>query len=118
MSYWIDIVDEQGEICHSTEPHGCAGGTYASGDTALQLNVTYNYGGLVCGAMPPDGIRGLNGKLVAATLSDLTKAVYSLPEQAPDADYWAVTPGNARVALLDLCKLARLAPAGSRWRVS
>lgn len=118
MSYWVSIVDAEGTLRYSDIPHGCAGGTYAPGDTALQLNVTYNYSALFREALGGHGLRELHGKLVADTLPLLQCALTKLPEGSPASDYWEATPGNVRVALNNLCTLAKLAPAGAYWRVS
>lgn len=116
MSYDIYIVDKTGAVMQADKQHLLRGGTFAAGGTTeLWLNVTYNYSGII-GKVLDGGLRSLDGKTVAETLTTLAYAAGKLGEDE-DPDYWKPTEGNARRALLDLIALGSKAVTGT-WRVS
>ncbi len=97
MSYDVALLDKDGQAC-KVESHE-EGGTYVlGGNDRAELNVTYNYGGLIRAALHPDGLRWLHGKTAKETHQKLEVAVLTLGN-TPDADYWATTQGNAGHAL-------------------
>ena len=116
MSYDIDIVDRRNkEVITLDNPHYITGGTYQVGGTKeLSMNITFNYSSFINKALK-GGIKGLDGKPVADTIPEIEKAILSLKDDAVP-DYWAKTEGNARKALINLLKLAKLAPEGE-WAI-
>lgn len=116
MSYWIYAVDSEGNTFHSDNPLNVRGGTYAIGNTALELNVTYNYSKYFYQVLD-GGLRSLHGLPVEGTVVKLLTAIESLVGE-PSSNYWDATEGNAKAALEDILQLAKLAPKESVWRVS
>ncbi len=90
MSWWISLK-LNGDIV-SVSPH-YEGATIAiGGEPTAELNVTYNYSGIIKEALGY-GFRALNGRRAGDVISDLTTAVQLLGDN-PDEDYWAPTNGN------------------------
>lgn len=116
MSYWVYVEDPEGNTCHSDAPLTVRGGTYAIGNTALELNVTYNYSKYFYQVLE-GGLRSLNGLAVVDTVTNLRKATEALAGK-PSNNYWDATEGNAKAALEDVLKLAEFAPKDSIWRIS
>lgn len=112
MSYDIRLIDEDTKKpLHSAQRHLIGGGTYvAGGTTELWLNVTYNYAPFF-ESLGNDGIRTIYGMTGADSIPVLQQAADALSGDADD-DYWAATEGNAKVALLQLTELAKMAPDG------
>lgn len=109
MSYDIDLVDEEGEVC-KVERHK-EGGTYVAGGTEeAHLNVTYNYSELFQKELDEgDGIRWLYGKSGRDCTDRLESAVKALGTKCSD-NYWEAVPGNAGYALSILLKWAKEHP--------
>ena len=117
MSYWCYLTDPvSGETLDVAEPHHIKGGTYAiGGTTALEFNVTYNYGAIIRDVLD-GGIPGLDGKTGAETIPLLQSAIDKLGDDV-DPNYWQPTEGNAKRALCGLVDLAQMRPDGV-WRIS
>jgi len=113
MSYGIRLADPvTSETIELPERHALAGGTYAlGGTTEAWLNVTYNYATHFYRVLGEHGIRAIYGLTGQQSIPILEHAADQLGDDVVP-DYWAVTEGNARRALLDLVALARLAPHG------
>lgn len=116
MSYTCYLTDPvTGEMLQAESPHQIRGGTYAMGGTTyLELNVTYNYGGIIRKVLK-GGIPGLHGKTAARTIYPLKDAISKLGDDV-DPDYWQATEGNAKRALCGLLALAEMRPDGV-WEV-
>ncbi len=105
MSYTLHFVCDPLD-----QTHGLTGGTYALGDTIDPwLNITYNYASHFRKFLGEGGIRSLYGKTAAEVVVQAEKAIEAMRGE-PDSDYWAVTEGNAKAALLSLRDLAKLCP--------
>lgn len=104
MSWWVSVVDAEGETLHLPEKKVIIGGTYRpAGQTEAEINITYNYSkcfNLVWG----HSLDELNGKPIVEVIPKLKEAVDKLGTNHHD-DYWAPTPGNAGKALADLLAL-------------
>ena len=113
MSYDISLLDQTTrEVLHTDEPHAIAGGTYrVGGTTEAWLNVTYNYSKHFRRVLGENGIRSIYGKTGEQSLPVLRAAIEQLKTDESE-DYWLPTEGNARAALVSLCKLAELFPQG------
>lgn len=117
MSYDIQLVHPRsGAHLRANKTHQLRGGTYALGGTKeLWLNVTYNYAPHFQKVFGEDGIRAIHGMTGEESIPVLMEAMAKLSDDV-DADYWAATEGNAKSALADLVRLAKLGPQGV-WRV-
>lgn len=112
MSYDISLVDSTDEVIILDEPWDGQGGTYQVGGThEAWLNVTYNYGEILRDVLGPGGIRSLYGKRAIDTIPKLEAAIDNLGDDV-SGDYWEATEGNVKRALMDLVRLAKLAPHG------
>lgn len=113
MSYSIRLCDPKtDEGLNAEESHDIRGGTFALGDTTeLWLNVTYNYSGHFRRVLGNDGIRSIYGMTGEESIPVLEGAITKLGDNMDD-DYWKPTEGNARKALKNLVKLARMALHG------
>lgn len=112
MSYDICIHDKKtDEEIVFNSPHLLTGGTYALGGTnKAWLNITYNYHTNFKKAFKnEDGIHFIEGKTVKETLPLLEEGVNNLGDELPSHDYWEATDGNAKIALMQLVTLAKLA---------
>lgn len=121
MSYDISIVDRKTKEQIEVEfPHDLKGGTYAIGGTReLWLNITYNYAPFfrkVFSEHGPDGIHCIEGQKVEDTIPWIEKAIEQLGDDVDD-NYWAPTEGNAKKALTNLLKLAKMYPEGE-WELN
>lgn len=116
MSYDLHLEDPAtGELIELEERHNCAGGTYAvGGTTEVWINITWNYATHFRRVLGEEGIRAIYGMTGSDSIPILRAAAKQL-HGSRDPDYWAATEGNARAALLDVIKLAELAPHGI-WR--
>ena len=93
-------------------PHDLKGGTYAvGGTTEAWLNVTYNYSEFFYRMLGEKGIRTIYGVTGEESIPILRAAANALKGE-PSDNYWDATEGNAKTALLDLIRLAKLAPYG------
>ena len=87
------------------------------GSTDASLNVTFNYSGFYYAHLNFDGgLRWLDKKPAHTTIDSLRSAILELGFNQ-DADYWAVTPGNAGYALWILLAWATLHP-DAKWLVT
>lgn len=113
MSYDIYLAYKDGL---AEVPQHKEGGTYnAWGSPYAELNITYNYAQYFLVTLDGNlGIRWLYGKKAKSTIKKLQEAVEILGI-TPDADYWAVIPGNAGYALSILLDWAKLHP-NAVWR--
>lgn len=113
MSYDIDLTDPvTHETLQADEKHQMKGGTYAlGGDTALSLNVTYNYGRHYSRVFGKGGIRKLYGMTGAESIPLLKAAIAKLGDDVDD-DYWNPTEGNAKAALCQLLAMAQMRQDG------
>lgn len=114
MSYDVSLCDPvTGKTLESPERFE-EGGTYPlGGTTECSLNITYNYSE-VFGPLVSD----LHSKTAAETVGGLRGFVAAWPDTRPyERDYWAPTPGNARVAVERLITFADTHPNGV-WSVS
>lgn len=112
MSYDIYLCSVDGEPLVLDKPHHLRGGTYAAnGTTSLHLNVTYNYAKFFYNKLGDGGIRSIYGKTGREAVPLLQAAVDSMKTDTSE-NYWDATEGNARLALINLIKLANLAPDG------
>ena len=114
MSYDIKLTDPVSRTpLQLDEPHQMRGGTYAvGGDTAMRLNVTYNYSTHFRRVLDAgEGIRVLYGKSGADSIPMLERGIANLGDDV-DEDYWTPTEGNAKRALLQLLALAKMRPDG------
>lgn len=111
MSYAISLVDPvTGDTAELDHLHQMKGGTYAIGGTRLaELNVTYNYGGILRRVLGPEGIRTIYGMTGAESIPVLGQAAAQLGCDVHD-DYWQPTEGNVKQALLQLRALAWMRP--------
>lgn len=119
MSYWANLCDPvTGSTLDLDELHEMKGGSYVQGGTrSAELNVTYNYCGLLREALGHDeDLRSLDGKTGAETIPLLKAGAETLGDET-DPDYWKPAPGNVKRALLQLLALAQLRPDGV-WRIS
>lgn len=116
MSYDIEAILPGGAVAELPFAHQW-GGTYAvEGTGGASLNITYNYSNTLRRVLP-GGVQGLDGKPVQETAGALVAAIYALPVEPPDEDYWKDTPGNVRRALVQLLAIALHVPPGCVWRV-
>lgn len=112
MSYDINLVDKDGNMLFADNNHKYSGGTYALGGTKeLWLNVTYNYSQIFRQVLGDKGIRTIYGMKAQDAIPILEQAASRLKNDVTD-NYWEVTEGNAKLALLNLIGLAKLAPEG------
>jgi hypothetical protein len=110
MSYDIHLVDEQGQQVYLETPHQITGGTYVSGGTpAAWLNITYNYWEHFQRVFGEKRIRVIYGMRAVDSIPLLEKAAEQLADDV-DPNYWKPTEGNAKAAIINLIKLAKLAP--------
>lgn len=111
MSYDVTITNKEGKALHSNKPHGICGGTYGVNDTELWLNITSNYRKVFVlpHVLGKEGLWTINGKTVEEAQPILYKAISILADDE-DSDYWAVTEGNVKKALINLLHLFHLAP--------
>lgn len=113
MSYDIYLVDPKTkETIWFNEPCDVKGGTYVPGGTTeAWLNITYNYGKIYYEIFGDKGIRAIYGKTGEESIPLLEQGIGKLQGDT-DPDYWKPTEGNAKAALLNLIKLAKMAPHG------
>ena len=113
MSYDLHLCDpETGKPVQVKERHFVVGGTYAIGGTnELWLSVTYNYAPHFHKVLGENGIRSIYGMTGRESIPVLEAAADQLGRDETD-DYWEPTEGNARAALLNLVRLAKMAPDG------
>jgi len=114
MSYDIDLNDPiTGNVIEFDTPHQLTGGTYAvGGSNRASLNVTYNYSRFYYKVLDEDkGIRIIYGMTGADSIPILEAAISLLGDDVSE-DYWEVTEGNAKSALLKLVALAKIRPDG------
>lgn len=113
MSYDISIVDPvTRETIQLNFKHNMRGGTYAVGGTILaELNITYNYSSIFQRVLGPGGIRSIYDLTGGESIPILSKAILELNNDVTES-YWEPTEGNAKLALLDVLKLAFLCPYG------
>jgi hypothetical protein len=113
MSYDISLCDPvSGETLHAASVHQMSGGTYClGGTTALELNVTYNYGHHYRRIFGEKGIRTLYGKSGAESSILLEAAIMQLSDDT-DTNYWTPAEGNAKRALKQLLAMAQMRPDG------
>jgi len=118
MSYDVYIIDREGNVLNDTSPQITRGGTYSLGDSGrAELNITYNYSGLICAALAKDsGLRSLDGRMCRDTINDLVQAIMILDDNVHDDDDWVATEGNARLALTQLLLMALHNPYGY-WNI-
>jgi hypothetical protein len=111
MSWWIYLLDEQGQTCELSMSH-TEGGTYVLGGTSsADLNVTYNYGGKF-------DFKSLAGRVARDTIPELKTAVDKLAKGPDNSnDYWEPTDGNVMRACGCLLSFAEQHPEGI-WKVS
>jgi hypothetical protein len=136
MSVWYHLVKNGNEV-EVAEPLMHEGGTYMVGGSELaELNVTYNYSGLIAEALgqawdETKGVAGnvlfgdrddwsmvnwLDGRNAEETIPELEHVVKQLGD-APGDDYWETTPGNAGHAVALLLAMAREHPEAT-WKAS
>ncbi len=119
MSWSFDLCDAVTGECLATEKkHFMFGGTVCvGGDTAMTLDVTYNYSNIINKVF--DCEEGyayfLQGKTGAETIPVLKDAISQLSNDV-DNDYWKPTEGNAKRALSQLLVFAQMRPDGV-WHV-
>lgn len=113
MSYDLYLIDPiTKEVLELETPHQMKGGTYAvGGTTQCHLNITYNYGTHYYKIFGEEGIKILQDKMGAETISILRDGANKLKDDVCD-DYWEATEGNAKRALLQLIALAQMRPDG------
>ena len=113
MSYDIKLVDAKtGKTLELDHKHNMIGGTYQVGGTKeLYLNITYNYSHSFCKYIGEKGIRTIYGMTGDESLFILYSAIRSMNSDISE-NYWKNTEGNAKMALLDLFKMAALRPDG------
>jgi hypothetical protein len=115
MSYDIYLRYQDGGRAYLSQQHTITGGTYVLGGTdEAWLNVTYNYASHFEAVLGPVGIRSIYG-LEAKESIPILKAAAKKLRGRPSRDYWEPTEGNAKKALLDLVRLAKIAPSGTVW---
>ena len=109
MSYDIDLINpDTEEVILLDNKHQVNGGTYKVGGTdEAHFNITYNYSEFFYKTLGEGGIRSLYGKTCVESIPILMEAAQKLGMDVSD-NYWDSTEGNARVALLNLVKLAAL----------
>ena len=131
MSYDISLTDPAtGDVLTIDEPHHMRGGTYKlGGDTALSLNITYNYADWyyrddTFGT--EEGIRALYEKTGLESIPLLEKAINTLENLDEDLSeeeirecrrqgaggYWTPTRKNAIKPLYQLLAMAKMRPDG------
>lgn len=131
MSYDISLTDPlTGDVLTIDKPHYMRGGVYKlGGDTALALNITYNYADWyyrddTFGT--EKGIRALYGKTGLESIPLLEKAINALENLDEDLSekeireyrrqgaggYWTPTRKNAIKPLYQLLAMAKMRPDG------
>lgn len=131
MSYDVRLIDHTThKVLEAENPHFMQGGTFCPGGTKeLWLNITYNYGAVLCKVLQRDiidqdtgkrttlvGLDAINGIYAAETISMLRKAINSLSDEGANESYWHPTEGNVKKALIQLKALADMRPDGV-WEV-
>lgn len=120
MSWWVYLVDEDGESLLAPDGH-IEGGTYPLGGTNLcELNVTYNYGRLLHGfGVHPDEWKDKTGldtqESFERALNGLMDATHE--NECQENDYWHPCPENVARCVELLLAWAKYHPKGV-WRVS
>lgn len=109
MSYWVSLVDANGDCV--TVPHfEGEGGTYVVGGTSnAELNVTYNYSRIW-------RVRDISGMSGSESEPILVEQVERRGTER-DSDYWQPTDGNVGYMCSILLDWARRHPE-ARWSVS
>lgn len=131
MGYSISLIDkETGDVATSLIPLRHRGSNVIVDGEALKrgeviqlhrsdlrIDVTSNYHQHFVEALGEGGIRQIDGKTAKESMFRLVEGICKL-HGPPEDDYWAVTPGNARDALLNLFEMAINAPPDSVWSIS
>lgn len=78
------------------------------GTTTLELNVTYNYSR--CYAPYNFHLTDLDGKKAVDMIPIMEEVISHLGDDFDAEDYWHVTEGNAKLALLQLVTMAKMRP--------
>lgn len=85
-------------------------------DKLLYLNLTYNYSSILQKIFDnKDGIYILNNKKVSRTIDKIQNAINKLNNQM-NKNYWDVSEGNVKFALLKLYQIALLGQDGV-WKI-
>jgi hypothetical protein len=101
MSWWISVVNENGETIDTDELR-CEGGTPTLGGiTEATLNVTYNYS-------KHFSFQLLDGVFALDAVSILKQVIARLKDDE-DNDYWKATEGNVKRAVKTLLSFAEYA---------
>ena len=111
MSWWVSLVDDKGipvQVENFTD-----GGTYVvGGSVQAELNVTYNYGGILrsVGIDLHEGAGNIHWRKASECIPMLEAGLAGLPDKQPASDYWLPTPGNVRVVIQRLLAWAKANP--------
>lgn len=113
MGYSIHLVHpETKDTLDAPEPHHIQGSTCAPGGTKrLWLGITYNYAPHYYRIMGEAGIRAIYSMTGAESIPVLEAAIAQLGDDYSD-NYWVGTEGNAKLALKNLVRLAKMRPDG------
>ena len=119
MSWSFDLCDPvTDKVLATDEKHFMFGATVCvGGDTAMTLDVTYNYSDIINKVIENEGSYAylLEGKTGAETIPILKNAISKLSDDVNE-DYWKATEGNAKRALSQLLAFAQMRPDGI-WHV-
>jgi hypothetical protein len=120
MSYDMYLVDKKtGETVKLETPEHFGGGMYAlGGSKEMYFNVTYNYSDLFELAFGVGGIKVLEGVRAVDSIPLIAEGLKKLPgSDGPDDDYWQPTPGNVRLAMATMIRMAAMAP-DAVWKIT
>jgi len=109
MSWWISVVDKQGNVVVTDKNREEGGTLQVGGTTEATLNVTYNYG-------KHFDFKKLNDMAVHDATVLMCTAIEKLNDDCDD-NYWEPTEGNVKKALATLVEFAGYAIDNNRKAV-
>lgn len=129
MSWWVHLVDADGETVESREPHSEGGSYVLGGTTECDLNVTYNYSGHLAkyNVHPKNDLHGRKGSETRTALETARRRLiadgidedHGVTEgsELGCGDYWHDCPANVARCVSTLMSWAHQHPDAT-WDVN